>query len=120
ALAPALPLLAHEGTVLVASWYGTKPVTLHLGQEFHRRRLTLRSTQVSSIPARLADRWDVAPRRPGAGTVAGERRGQGAVALLDERPLNARASHTVGCEDAADAYEALDAREPGLIHAALR
>jgi 2-desacetyl-2-hydroxyethyl bacteriochlorophyllide A dehydrogenase len=108
ALAQALPLLAHEGTVLVASWYGTRPVTLHLGQEFHRRRLTLRSTQVSSIPARLADRWDVARRR------------QEAVTLLDELPLNALASHTVAFEDAADAYEALDAREPGLIHAALR
>ena len=77
ALGRALPLLAHEGTALVASWYGTKPVTLPLGQEFHRRRLTLRSTQVSTIPARLADRWDV------------ERRRRAAVALLDELPLGA-------------------------------
>jgi 2-desacetyl-2-hydroxyethyl bacteriochlorophyllide A dehydrogenase len=108
ALAEALPLLAHEGTMLVASWYGTKPVTLHLGQEFHRRRLTLRSTQVSTIPARLADRWNVGRRR------------QEAVTLLDELPLNALASHTVAFEDAADAYHALDAGETGLIHAALR
>jgi 2-desacetyl-2-hydroxyethyl bacteriochlorophyllide A dehydrogenase len=108
ALPQALPLLAHEGTVLVASWYGTKPVTLHLGQEFHRRRLTLRSTQVSTIPARLADRWDVSRRR------------REAVTLLDELPLNALATHTFAFEDAADAYRALDAGEPGLIHAALR
>jgi 2-desacetyl-2-hydroxyethyl bacteriochlorophyllide A dehydrogenase len=108
ALAQGLPLLAHEGVVLVASWYGTKPVTLDLGQEFHRRRLTLRSTQVSTIPARLAARWNVARRR------------QEAVTLLDELPLNALASHTVAFEDAADAYHALDAGEPGLIHAALR
>ncbi len=108
ALPQALPLLAHEGTVLVASWYGTKPVTLHLGQDFHRRRLTLRSTQVSTIPARLADRWDVSRRR------------REAVTLLDELPLNAIASHTFAFEEAADAYRALDAREPGLIHVALR
>jgi 2-desacetyl-2-hydroxyethyl bacteriochlorophyllide A dehydrogenase len=108
ALSQALPLLAHEGTVLVASWYGTKPVTLHLGQEFHRRRLTLRSTQVSTIPARLADRWDVLRRR------------REAVTLLDELPLNAIASHTFAFEEAADAYRALDAGEPGLIHVALR
>jgi 2-desacetyl-2-hydroxyethyl bacteriochlorophyllide A dehydrogenase len=108
ALAQALPLLAHEGTVLVASWYGTKPVTLHLGQEFHRRRLTLRSTQVSTIPARLTERWDVLRRR------------REAVTLLDELPLNALASHTFAFEEAADAYGALDAGEPGLIHAALR
>ena len=37
-----------------------------LGAEFHRRRLSLRSTQVSTIPARLSDRWtpaDGGPRR---------------------------------------------------------
>jgi 2-desacetyl-2-hydroxyethyl bacteriochlorophyllide A dehydrogenase len=108
ALHQALPVLAHEGTVLVASWYGTKPVTLSLGQEFHRRRLSLRSTQVSTIPARLADRWDVVRRR------------REAVALLDELPLTALATHTFAFEDAADAYRALDAGEPGLVHAALR
>jgi 2-desacetyl-2-hydroxyethyl bacteriochlorophyllide A dehydrogenase len=108
ALGQALPLLAHEGTALVASWYGTKTVTLPLGQEFHRRRLTIRSTQVSTIPVRLADRWDV------------DRRRRTAVALLDELPLSALATHTFAFEDAADAYRALDAAEPGLVHAALR
>jgi 2-desacetyl-2-hydroxyethyl bacteriochlorophyllide A dehydrogenase len=108
ALRLALSVLAHEGTALVASWYGTKPVTLPLGHEFHRRRLTLRSTQVSTIPARLADRWDV------------ERRRREAVTLLDELPLTALASHTFPFEDAADAYRALDAGQTGLIHAALR
>jgi 2-desacetyl-2-hydroxyethyl bacteriochlorophyllide A dehydrogenase len=108
ALAEALPLLAHEGTALVASWYGTKPVTLPLGQEFHRRRLTIRSTQVSTIPARLAGRWDV------------DRRRQAAVSLLDELPLSALATHAFAFEAAGDAYRALDAGEPGLVHAALR
>jgi 2-desacetyl-2-hydroxyethyl bacteriochlorophyllide A dehydrogenase len=108
ALRQALPLLAHEGTALVASWYGTKAVTLPLGEEFHRRRLTIRSTQVSTIPARLADRWDV------------DRRRRQAVELLDELPLSALATHTFTFEAAADAYRALDAGEPGLVHAALR
>jgi NADPH:quinone reductase-like Zn-dependent oxidoreductase len=53
ALAHALELLRHEGEVLVCSWYGTKDVSLPLGREFHRRRLQIRSTQVSTIPARL-------------------------------------------------------------------
>ena len=108
ALGRALPLLAHEGTALVASWYGTKPVTLPLGQEFHRRRLTVRSTQVSTIPAGLADRWDVGRRRLAA------------VALLDELPLGWLASHEFAFEDAAEAYQALDEGRPGLVHAALR
>ena len=38
-LSEALPLLAHEGTALVCSWYGLKPVSLPLGADFHRRRL---------------------------------------------------------------------------------
>jgi threonine dehydrogenase-like Zn-dependent dehydrogenase len=99
--------LAHEGTVLVASWYGTKAVTLPLGEEFHRRRLTIRSTQVSTIPARLADRWD------------GDRRRRAVVGLLDELPLTSLATHTFPFEQAADAFAALDAGQRGLIHAAL-
>ena len=50
----ALNMLAHEGTLLIASWFGTKPVVLPLGGAFHRRRLTIRSTQVSTVPARLS------------------------------------------------------------------
>ncbi len=57
ALAGSLELLAHEGTALVASWYGSNPVALPLGGRFHRRRLTIRSTQVSTIPAALSGRW---------------------------------------------------------------
>ena len=98
--------MAHEGTVLVASWYGTKEVTLPLGQEFHRRRLTIRSTQVSTIPARLSDRWDA------------ERRRRAVVALLDELPLAALATHTFPFEAAGDGFAAIDAGAPGLIHAA--
>jgi 2-desacetyl-2-hydroxyethyl bacteriochlorophyllide A dehydrogenase len=106
-LASALGLLAHEGTVLVASWYGTKTVTLPLGQEFHRRRLTIRSTQVSTIPARLADRWD------------GDRRRRAVVDLLDELPLASLATHTFPFVGAAEAYVALEGGQRGLSHAAL-
>ena len=60
ALTGALDLLAHEGTVLVASWYGCRDVSLPLGGRFHRRRLTIRSTQVSTIPARLSGSLDPA------------------------------------------------------------
>src|SRR6202012_2130223 len=46
--AMALDLLAHEGTLRVASWFGTKPVVMPLGGAFHRRRLSIRRTQVST------------------------------------------------------------------------
>jgi 2-desacetyl-2-hydroxyethyl bacteriochlorophyllide A dehydrogenase len=106
-LAAALPLLRHEGTALVASWYGTKEVSLPLGQAFHRRRLTIRSTQVSTIPAALSGRWDRARRR------------QAAVDLLSELPLDAVATHTFPWTGAAEAFRAISDRPEGLIHAAL-
>jgi len=107
ALGAALELLGHEGTVLVCSWYGTKPVALPLGAEFHRRRLVIRSTQVSTIPAALSNRWDRARRR------------QAARALLSELPLELLATHEFPFERAPRAYAAVAAGEPGLIHASL-
>lgn len=107
ALAGALDLLAHEGTALVASWYGTKVAALPLGGAFHRRRLAIRSTQVSTIPAALAGRWTL------------ERRRAVAAGLLAELPLAAVATHTFPAAAAADAFAALDRGEEGLLHAAL-
>lgn len=107
ALAGALRLLAHEGEVLVASWYGTNEVPLQLGTTFHRRRLTIRSTQVSTIPAALQDRWTISRRRAVA------------AALLAELPLTPVATHEFPFDAAADAYAALDDGASGLIHAAL-
>ena len=107
-LASALPLLAHEGTVLVCSWYGSKPVRLPLGAEFHRRRLVIRSTQVSTISSHLAARWDR------------DRRREAARALLSVLPLEALATHEFPFDRAADAYAAVAGAAPDLIHAALR
>jgi 2-desacetyl-2-hydroxyethyl bacteriochlorophyllide A dehydrogenase len=108
ALAASLGLLAHEGTALVCSWYGTKPVPLFLGAAFHRRRLALRSTQVSTLPAALTARWD---RR---------RRSELAWWLTRELPLAVLATHAFPFERAADAYACADRKDDGLIHAALR
>ncbi|MFE9290089.1 zinc-binding alcohol dehydrogenase [Streptomyces olivaceus] len=56
-LARALELLRPEGTVLELSWYGDRRVALPLGEAFHSRRLTLRSSQVGTVsPARVATR----------------------------------------------------------------
>jgi 2-desacetyl-2-hydroxyethyl bacteriochlorophyllide A dehydrogenase len=107
ALASGLALLAHEGTALVASWYGVKPVPLPLGAEFHRRRLSIRSSQVSTIPADQQPQWSV------------ERRRDAARALLDELPLAALTTHTFPFADAAEAFTAVDRGAEGLIHAAL-
>lgn len=48
-LTRALELLAPEGTVLELSWYGDRRISLPLGEAFHSRRLTVRSTQVGTV-----------------------------------------------------------------------
>ncbi len=48
-LTRALELLAPEATVVELSWYGDRPVPVPLGEFFHSRRLTIRSSQVGGI-----------------------------------------------------------------------
>jgi threonine dehydrogenase-like Zn-dependent dehydrogenase len=103
----ALDMLAHEGTLLIASWFGAKPVVLPLGGAFHRRRLTIRSTQVSTVPARLSGTWTRSRRR------------QEAVALLPELPLAQLCTDIFDFDHAAEAFRAVDQGKPGLMHAVL-
>jgi 2-desacetyl-2-hydroxyethyl bacteriochlorophyllide A dehydrogenase len=106
ALGESLGLLSTEGVAIVASWYGAKSVTLPLGADFHRRRLEIRSSQVSTIGGR-AVRWDRL------------RRLEATRALLAELPLSALASHTFPLERAPEAYAALDRGDDGVVHVAL-
>ena len=47
-----------SGRVVIGSWYGTKSAVLSLGGRFHRNRIELVSSQVSSIHPALSGRWD--------------------------------------------------------------
>jgi len=53
----ALSLVRYSGRVVVGSWYGAKKVNLDLGAFFHRGRVALISSQVSSIAPGLTGRW---------------------------------------------------------------
>jgi NADPH:quinone reductase-like Zn-dependent oxidoreductase len=59
-----LELLRTEGTLVELSWFGDRRITVPLGENFHSRRLTIRSSQVGGIaPARhrtYAQRFQVA------------------------------------------------------------
>jgi D-arabinose 1-dehydrogenase-like Zn-dependent alcohol dehydrogenase len=56
-LARSLELLGDEGEVVELSWYGDRRVNVPLGESFHSRRLTVRSSQVGAVaPARRARR----------------------------------------------------------------
>jgi len=61
-LQQALTLAASEGRIIEMSWFGDRAVSLPLGQAFHSRRLTIRSSQVGSIPPSRAGRWSTRDR----------------------------------------------------------
>jgi threonine dehydrogenase-like Zn-dependent dehydrogenase len=56
-LRAALTMAGVEATVVDVSWYGTQLVPLPLGEAFHSRRLTIRSSQVGRLPPTRAPRW---------------------------------------------------------------
>jgi len=57
-LVTALEIAGFESTVLEMSWYGDQKVALPLGEDFHQRRLTLRSSQVGKVATAQRPRWD--------------------------------------------------------------
>lgn len=61
-LSLALRIAGFEATVVELSWYGDRPVTLALGEAFHARRLTLKSSQVGSIGETRRARWSLKQR----------------------------------------------------------
>ncbi len=107
ALQQAIDATAFGGTVVVASWYGTKPVSLALGARFHRARLGIRSSQVGTLDSSLAPRWDR------------ERRLAVARDLLAELDLEPLITQRIPFAQAAEAYALVDARPDETIQVLL-
>ena len=61
-LRAALGAAGLESTIVEASWHGSSEVALPLGEAFHARRLTIRSSQVGRVPPDRAPRWTTARR----------------------------------------------------------
>jgi 2-desacetyl-2-hydroxyethyl bacteriochlorophyllide A dehydrogenase len=62
ALDQAIAATGFHGRVVIGSWYGRKKTELDLGGRFHRSRVQLISSQVSSIPPGLSGRWNKSRR----------------------------------------------------------
>lgn len=107
ALDQALRSVAFGATVLVCSWYGTKPVPLLLGGPFHRRRLRIVSSQVGTIDAALQPRWSHA-RRLGV-----------ARDLLSRLELEPLISHRLPFDQAAEAYRLVDEHPEATVQVLL-
>jgi len=61
-LVQALNLAALEGLIVEMSWFGTTEPALPLGEAFHSKRLTIRSSQVGHIAPARKDSWTYATR----------------------------------------------------------
>jgi threonine dehydrogenase-like Zn-dependent dehydrogenase len=58
ALDQAIAATGFSGRVVIGSWYGLKRSDLNLGGRFHRSRVQLIGSQVSSIAPELTGRWN--------------------------------------------------------------
>ena len=62
ALNDAIAMTSFSGRVIIGSWYGEKRAEIDLGGAFHRSRIKLISSQVSTIAPELSGRWNKARR----------------------------------------------------------
>jgi threonine dehydrogenase-like Zn-dependent dehydrogenase len=58
----AVQLARDEALIVVASFYGQRVAPVALGSDFHRRRLTLRASQVSRLPPARSVGWSFTRR----------------------------------------------------------
>jgi 2-desacetyl-2-hydroxyethyl bacteriochlorophyllide A dehydrogenase len=58
----ALAITSFSGRIVIGSWYGEKRAEIDLGGVFHRSRIKLISSQVSTLAPELSGRWNKARR----------------------------------------------------------
>lgn len=96
ALNQAIAVTGFNGRVVIGSWYGRKKSDLNLGGRFHRGRVKLIGSQVSTIPPELAGRWSKS------------RRYHTTWQMLEEVKPARFITHRFPIAQAAQAYELLD------------
>ncbi|NJN80817.1 MAG: zinc-binding alcohol dehydrogenase [Anaerolineales bacterium] len=96
ALNDAIELTMFNGRIVIGSWYGQKQEAINLGGSFHRSRIKLISSQVSTISPELSGRWDKA------------RRFQITWEALERIKPEKWITHRFSLDDASKAYQLLD------------
>ena len=107
ALDDAVAAAGYDGRVIVGSWYGDKPATLDLGSTFHRDRISIESSQVSTLAPETRGRWDK------------RRRAETALERLREIDAADLVTHRVPFTDAPEAYRLLDERDDDVLQVLL-
>ncbi len=103
----ALGAVGYGGRVVVGSWYGTKRAPVDLGTRFHRNRIDIVSSQVSTINPALRGRWDT------------DRRADCAFEWLERIDTDRLISHRIPFANAPDAYRQLDQRPDSTLQVVL-
>lgn len=85
-----------SGRIVIGSWYGQKRAEIDLGGSFHRSRIKLISSQVSSLSPELSGRWDKS------------RRFEVAWQALERIQPQKWITHRFALQDAVKAYPLLD------------
>jgi 2-desacetyl-2-hydroxyethyl bacteriochlorophyllide A dehydrogenase len=96
ALDQALAATGFAGRIVIGSWYGSQRSSLSLGGQFHRSRIRLISSQVSTLASEFQGRWTKA-RRLG---VAWE--------MIRQLKPSRFVTHRFPIQEAAKAYNILD------------
>ncbi len=107
ALDDAIDVVGYDGRIVVGSWYGSKRAAIDLGGRFHRDRIDIVSSQVSTIAPELRGRWDR------------ERRTDAALDRLTRIDADALVTDRVPFERAAEAYELLDESPESTVQVVL-
>jgi threonine dehydrogenase-like Zn-dependent dehydrogenase len=96
ALDQAIAATGFAGRLVIGSWYGKKRAALDLGGRFHRSRIRLLSSQVSTIAPEYSARWTKS------------RRFDLAWKMIDKLRPSSLITHRFNIEAAAQAYALLD------------
>lgn len=93
--------------IVVGSWYGNKRTSLDLGEHFHRNRIQLVSSQVSTLAPHLTGRWSKT------------RRMESAWRFLADLPVERLITHRFPVEDAPAAYRLIDQQPEETVQVVL-
>jgi 2-desacetyl-2-hydroxyethyl bacteriochlorophyllide A dehydrogenase len=107
ALDDAVGVTGFDSRIVVGSWYGTKRTSVDLGTDFHRDRLTIESSQVSTLSPVTRGRW------------TGERRMATALDRLRATDVASLVTHRVPFDDAPAAYRLLEERTDDALQVLL-
>jgi 2-desacetyl-2-hydroxyethyl bacteriochlorophyllide A dehydrogenase len=108
ALDQAIAVAGFNGRVIIGSWYGQKRVALDLGGAFHRSRIRLLASQVTTVAPEFTGRWNKT------------RRFQLAWDMLKRVKPSRYISHYFPFTQAAQAYRLLDERPDEAIQVVLK